>query len=609
MASVRRLRATLTLSSHYPRAVSSTIGDVVAGYRLGWTHRWRLLSVSLPILALTLVALLALDHFLGRDHLVIINGFPAVRDHEGKVLPGAKLAVVAAAWLLALTAGTPAVRESLPMRAAILAAIRRLPVLGLGLAAVGGATVLVPAVVIPYTGATGVTALILVFGALVIGAAMAVRVLGGPVPPFLLGGIVGPLILLALAAEFRAAVPILFTVVVAAQAGILAGGEAPHGESGRSRRPWPAIAAVVVALLAPFGVAAANPVGAPTVRSHAGTPGEAAAVAWPAGRHPVIATLSGARFCDNDICDRFVAHDGGPPVREGQGSAAISADGTTVARALLTGGRGNGGPFIEHARCTRDGCREARLPVRQSATEPFGWPEMAVAVAPDQAVWFVLAMPSAKSYAVTFIRCADAGCADPRRHPAGTVRRFAADDPSVDGQRARLAIGADGRPVAAIWAAHQAAVVTCDPVTCAAPRSDRVTASEPGAVWQAPTAFPGEVTALSPGQLRANGHPMNLGGGERAPGSGALAVSGSRVYVTEAEVATPPGVHVTLGSPSEPEYWQQVLWECEGLRCRRQALDGFASRGWREMMAAAADGRVLIVRSDRILLVSPFRRA
>ena len=186
--------------------MSSTIGVAAAGYGRAWAHRWRLLSILLPIVALTLVALLTLDVLLGRDDLVIINYSPAVRDHESRTLPWAKRAVVAAAWLLALTAGTRAVHDARPPRAVFLAALRRLPVLSLGLAAVAGATVIALFVVIPYTGATGVMALILVIAALVAGAALSVRVLGGPVPPFLLGGIVVPLLLLALADGLPAAV-------------------------------------------------------------------------------------------------------------------------------------------------------------------------------------------------------------------------------------------------------------------------------------------------------------------------------------------------------------------------------------------------------------------
>jgi hypothetical protein len=69
-------------------------------------------------------------------------------------------------------------------------------------------------------------------------------------------------------------------------------------------------------------VVALNPFSAPSVRTHDGGPSGAVAVAWPAGQHPVIATISGAWFCDDDLCADVTDVNGGPPAIEGFGTAA-----------------------------------------------------------------------------------------------------------------------------------------------------------------------------------------------------------------------------------------------------------------------------------------------
>jgi hypothetical protein len=150
----------------------------------------------------------------------------------------------------------------------------------------------------------------------------------------------------------------------------------------------------------------------------------------------------------------------------------------------------------------------------------------------------------------------------------------------------------------------EAFVVTCAPITCAAPTHTSVPAGALAAADTVWTAAAQQVVAFQPGRLRIGEQTLPLDGAEISPRSGAVAVTGARVHVTAAEATGPPGLHVTLGGGDEPGYWRQVLWSCEQTRCRRQVLDGFARVVDREMMAAAADGRVLIVRSDRILLVS-----
>jgi hypothetical protein len=685
----------VSLSSRDSRGL---VGNAAAGYGLAWAHRRQLLSVLLPVLATAWIGLVLLDLLLGRDHLVIIDGVPVVRGGDGEVLAWARLGLVAAFWLLALSAAamvaTGAARgHAVRPGKAILAAVRHFPVFAIGMCTVAGATILGLWALAGLVG-SGPVGIVLILGALAAAGVVSARMLvglishqlggsdwrltrgrvAGTAGAFLLGGVVVPLAAAGLLPGVpqpvvaRAIGAVLLTGLVAVQAGILAHvyllqresgpqrDSGPQGEgepqraselrreggpqrenelqraselqgesgqesvdlagvdallaemSGRAPgRPWAGVVAMVVAVLAPVGVGAVNLSGAPAVRSHGDAPGGVVAVAWPAGRHPVIATMTGARFCDNDVCDRYVARNGGPAVMDDIGTAGISADGGTVVKASLTGGLDNGGPFIHYARCTRAGCREAWLPVRASAKEAFGWPDLAVAVAPDQAVWFVVAMPSADdepgpaTSRITFIRCADAGCAKPQRHQAGTVERIP-DDGSLNRRRAQLSIGADGRPVATVRTGMQAFQVTCEPVNCAAPRNTVVFVGQAATVW---TATPDGLISLRPGMVQVGEQMVGLDGGEFAPLSGAVAVAGPHVYATAAEETTPPGFHLTIGTPAErADHWQQVLWRCDLTACRRQVLDAFEAGGGPEMLAVAADGRVLIVRSDRILLFS-----
>lgn len=642
------------------------IGNAVTGYQLAWAHRRRLLAVLPPVLAPTLVGLLLLDLFLGPERMVLLNGGPTVHD-DGGVLSWAKAGLAAASWLLALTAGTltvtGAVRDrTVRPRSAILAACRRLPMLAVGLCAVAGAGFLAIWTVTGLAGAAGgplgvavvfaaVTAVALIAARMVVGVVS--RQLGGSAWELtrgrvastagacLLGGLMVPLLLAYVRDQIRSAVSwpvltvaidaVLVTVVVAAQAGILAQVylmrrddtlpstvqsadldlvdarlAALAGGPPRSGRSGVAMLAVPVLLWA--AVAVFNPYHAPSVLSHDDGPaGGATAVAWPAGQHPVIVTTTGARFCDNDLCDRYVARNGGPAVMDGRGTAGVGPDGTVV-RAAVTGGEQNGGPFIHFARCTRMGCRQGWLPVRASAKEPFGRPELAAASAPDGAVWFVVATPSSDdrpgkaTYRVSFIRCTDTDCRQPQRHQMGSLERTP-DDGYAAERRARLSLGPDGRPLATFWIGWTLQQITCKPVTCSAPERSWVIAGPPDARWAAPAGLGEGAVSLRPGQLKIGDRWVPLEGTEVASQSGALAVTGSRVYATAAMSTTrPSGIHVSVGTP--PEDWQQVLWSCEGLRCRRYPLDVIRRPPGPELLAVGADGRVLLVGDERITLTT-----
>lgn len=368
--------------------------------------------------------------------------------------------------------------------------------------------------------------------------------------------------------------------------------------------PWAGVLAAVLALLAPAGAALANPFHAPGVRWHDHGPAAPAAVAWPDGRHPTIATMSGAWFCDDDICDRFTSRNGGPAVWDGRGAAAISADGATVVKAVISGGAEDGGPFVHYARCTRDGCPEAWIPVRSSAREAVDWPELGAAVAPDGALWFLLAHPAEDTWRIVFLRCAEVGCATPQRYEAGTLERLAWDSETTAVPRAQLTIGPDEAPLATVRTGNAAEQVTCAPVTCARPRTASSFMGHPVSAWVAPRVLGGPVLSYEPGQLRDGESMRSLSSRRIAPDSGAVAPGGDRLYATAAEAATTPGWHVSIGEEDAalPAYWRQVLWRCDATSCTRQELDRSRDGLRREVMAVAADGRVLIVRERRILL-------
>ncbi|GIF09799.1 hypothetical protein [Actinoplanes siamensis] len=663
------------MSSSSP-ALQGLVSNAGAGYRLAAKYRRQLLTVVLPVLAPTLIGLALVDLLLGREHASITNSVLVIDGSDGGTPSWARLGLIATFWLLALPAATLALigakrgHTVRPLKA-IVAAVRYLPALAVGVcaAAVLAFALLWMAAALAGAAGGGLPGVVLVVGALAVAGVLAARILisvlsrliGGPggavtagpvagtAGAFLLGGVAVPLVLAHLADRIGGAarVPVvgqtidavLLIALIAMQAGILAyvclqrrdatgtGEQEParpavddarlSALAGRPMRlPGLAIvaAATAIAVLTPWGIAAANPFGAPTVRSHPDAPDGVAAIAWPAGKHPVMATIDGARFCDNDVCDSYVAHNGTPLVIDGRGDASISADGATVVSATLGGGENNGGPFINYGRCTRAGCSQAWLPARASAKEPVAWPELAVAIAPDQAIWFVLATPSADdragkaTYRIRFIRCAKVGCPQPQRFDGGTMERIVEDSAEYR-QRARLTIGADGRPLATIRTGVEAALITCDPVTCAHARSTWVFAGEPGRTWVAPATSTEPLVTFQPDALRIGEQLVPLSSNDVPSWSGALAVAGGRVYATAAEPATTrrQGLHITIGTdvvPEQPDRWQQVLWRCDQSHCQRQVMDSFDSVYAGEALAVSPDGRVLVVRTDRILLVS-----
>ncbi|GAA0429496.1 hypothetical protein Aca07nite_37900 [Actinoplanes capillaceus] len=380
--------------------------------------------------------------------------------------------------------------------------------------------------------------------------------------------------------------------------------EGPVGSrvgAGPGVRVWPGVAMMAVAVLVAGGLAVAGRFGGP-VRTNDVGPSGPVAVAWPAGRHPVIVTDAGIWFCDDDLCEEFTDVNGGPSAMGGFAAVGFAADGTVV-KTAVTGGPDKGGPFLHYARCVPDGCREAWLPVRASAREkldPMAWVEAAGAPAPDGSLWFFVAAPAEGGelgrYRFSLIRCADLECAEPRRHDLGVTDR-SPEDGYRNGTRARLTIGADGRPDAAFWTGMSVLRFSCDPVTCSNPRKTANAGVAPRGVW---TTAGDRIVAYLDQQLFQGGELTTVATGS-ANGTGGLAVAGPSVYVAAALPGPPDrGFHLSIGEPAR--HWQQTVWRCTGGTCDSVPMDRYDGEPQHELVAVAEDGRILLVRPGRIVL-------
>ena len=621
------------------------LGNVASGYHLAWTARRPLLAVLLPVVAAMLLTSALLDVLLGHGRLVVVDGVaqPLGADR----LAWAEAVTTGLFWLTGLVAGTGAIVRGTGPVEALRHGLAHLPAFAIGVvAAAGGVLVGLWAV----AGlATGPTLLVLAIGVLAAGALAATRTLligiawavggSGRTPAwteaasFLIGGTAPLLFAYVWSRSGAGGVPylgsladaVLVLVLLAAQAGLAARPHSraaapdpdiaeavpdpnsaevvprPHSKDPAQRRHlrlWPGLAMITAAVLIASGVLLANPYAAPTIRTHTGGPSGPRVVAWPAGGHPVIVTDAGVWFCDDDLCTDFTDVQGGPLTIDGFGTAAIAADGTVV-KTAVTGGPERGGPFVHYARCVREGCREAWLPVRQSAADrldPEAAVEVAGAAAPDGALWFFVAAPvrggERGRYRFSFVRCPDVTCTAPRRHQVGILDRTPGDG-YPNGRRARLTVGADGRPAASFWIGHSLYRYSCEPVTCAGPRETVGDAALPDAVREGAASF-------RAGELY-HGAGSTLLAGDAAAQSGALTVAGSAVYVAAAVPTDPVGFHLTVGEPAR--YWRQTVWRCERLACVRTPLDVYEGDPRRELLAVAGDGRVLVVRDDRIVLL------
>jgi hypothetical protein len=273
-----------------------------------------------------------------------------------------------------------------------------------------------------------------------------------------------------------------------------------------------------------------------------------------------------------------------------------------VVKTAVTGGPDTGGPFVQYARCVRDGCRQAWLPVRATGREkpgPLGVGAEATG-APDGSIWLLVAVPvdggKHGRYRFQMIRCGDVGCADPQRHDLGFADHTP-EDGFPHGRWARLTIGADGRPVASFWLGWSVHRFGCEPVTCAEPRQTVGRAAPPDAVW---TVAGERAVAVRSGELYDGDNSAVITPGAAAQ-SGVVAVGGPYVHLTAAIPATGTGgLHITAGEPVQ--HWRRTVWRCAGLACASVPMDTYTGEARRELLAVADDGRILVVREERIVL-------
>ncbi len=570
------------------------LSNVTSGYGLAWARRRQLLPVLLVVLVPMAVAVFTLDVVSAAAEAPVINGV-FVFSHSGGLTTIVQLALIVLSWLLAVTAGCVTVIELSRLPAALATAARRLPLLAIGLLvlmAFSAAAVWVAAHVSAIFGArlalvvllAALAALAVVLARLVF--AVATTVFGGSswaltrgrvaatAGAFLLGGVALPLLLVWLLGSWRSALPpllmeavnsIAMIAAVACQVGIIShiyllGRETVSTDEVPQpvRRWWwvPVVAGLLAPTLASAAVAAANPYGAPTLQAHGDGPaGGPMAVAWPPAMAPIIVSNAGIRFCDDDLCTSFVSRGGGPPIMEGYGTVVISPEGV-VAKAVLMGGSENGGPFIHYGLCTRDqGCAQGWVPSRASADEPFVWAQLAPMVAKDGRLWLALAVPppigqpAPVTAELKLLRCDDAKCANPKRFSLGKVdaQPREGDGPARYG---RLSFDADGRPRLLFEIDGVLRSATCAPVTCADPV---------------------------------------IGVAQRsAPSTG---------YSVAAEPVNAPGLHLYIGQ--RPKFWRYVL-KGDNVRV---PLDVVRGQPRQAMVAGAEDGRLLVVREDRLTLV------
>ncbi|GGN72545.1 hypothetical protein GCM10010112_41020 [Actinoplanes lobatus] len=584
------------------------------GYRLAWEFRRVLAAVLLPVVAVALLVTAVLDRFAGDRPTVAL------------AMPG----VLVAAWIVGLLAGVGAVARGHGVVGAVRRAVAFLPVFAVGLVAVGGAVHL-GLLMVAGSGSVPLVPAVLAAGGLVAsrlvlaGVAWAIGERDRPASwreagTFLLGGVVVPALAAYLLPDFVADF-VLLPLLLVAQVGLSAclhmprnpadaveaalsadqGDPAAAAVAGRRVRVWPGVAMFAVAVLVAGGPAVAGRFGGP-VRTNDGGPSGPVAVTWPAGRHPVIVTDAGVWYCDDDLCEEFTDVNGGPPAIDGWATVGIGADGTVV-KTAVTGGPDKGGPFLDYGRCVPEGCREAWLPVRASAKEkldPMASVEAAGAPAPDGSLWFFVAAPAEGGelgrYRFLLIRCADMECAEPQRHEIGVTDR-SPEDGYRNGTRARLTIGADGRPDAAFWTGMSVLRFSCDPVTCANPRQTANDGVAPRGIW---TTAGDQIVAYFDQRL-FRGTDLTQVATDSANGTGGLAVAGLSVYVAAALPGPPDrGFHLTIGEPAR--HWQQTVWRCTGATCDSVPMDRYDGDPQRELLTVAEDGRILLVRPGRVVL-------
>ncbi|GAA1384059.1 hypothetical protein [Catellatospora chokoriensis] len=397
----------------------------------------------------------------------------------------------------------------------------------------------------------------------------------------------------------------------------------------------------VVALAAPTVVVAAvtawNPYNSITIEtSTLGQGGYSRIVGWSAEGNPVLSAPGSVVFCHDPVCDRASPAHGGPETEWMTGTVTLTPDGNAL-KIGTSGSAESGGPFLHYARCTpgKGQCAEQWLAMRGSAKEEFaGWSMFAGAPGVGGGLLFALATPEADKdrraaadgvwptavrTRLRLIRCPNFDCAQPQRYDLGTIPRV---DPSWSsgGATGRLVVDADGTPHASFRIDGGYVTATCAPVTCADPQIvpvDHPHQANSGPIWSVISISPPyrEPFASLPGAGSDAGH-LDASGTrlEFGPDS-TLTLPGRGTYAVTAERITRRGLHISLGRSAGGEQvgtaWRWVLWHC-APGCHvpdRTLLDVTASIDDSTMappgvqLTQAPDGRILLLRADRTLLI------
>ncbi|MEU8080762.1 hypothetical protein AB0B31_35575 [Catellatospora citrea] len=398
----------------------------------------------------------------------------------------------------------------------------------------------------------------------------------------------------------------------------------------------------VLALAAPTVVVAAvnvwNPYSSITIETSAlGQGGYVRVVGWSAEGNPVLSTPGRVVFCHDPVCDRGSPAHGGPETEWMTGTVTLAPDGDAL-KIGTSGSAESGGPFLHYARCTpgKGRCAEQWLAMRGSAKEEFaGWSMFAGTPGRDGGLLFALATPEADGERraaadssgwptavrtrLRLIRCPDFECARPQRHDLGTISRV---DPSWSsgGRTGRLVVDADGTPHASFRIDGGYVDATCAPVTCADPQIvpvDDPYQADFGPIWSViSTSAPGKEPFAGPPGAAADAGRLDAAGTrlEFGPDS-ALTLAGHGTYAVTAERITRRGLHISLGGSAGGEQvgtaWRWVLWHC-APGCHtpdRTLLDVTISIDDSTMappgvqLVPAPDGRILLLRADRTLLI------
>lgn len=375
----------------------------------------------------------------------------------------------------------------------------------------------------------------------------------------------------------------------------------------------PAIGAAAVSAVDPYHV--------PSVREHnLRLAGLVLAVAWPAGRHPVIVTDFDAYDCPDDECRDPVPRGMRADFAMQSGAVTIGGDGSVVAGIIV---RPAGQDLVKLERCPASGACRAIGPVPLPSGGEQPQPHLALGVAPDGTLLLATvgdlsgATDAAPSAQLALTGCLDTNCTQTQHTVLGTVP--ASSNTTVAGTDAlsavlgghglptaspslRLDTDPTGRPVITFRAAAHVWRATCQPGTCAQPRlvddqaipGDRFTpvggVDDPVLTLTDNGLVRCQLTACAPPTL----FPPGL------PGENDLVATAGGVYVVlGAPGPPPPGLHLTIGPKPEPRRY--TLWHCTDPTCpdpRSITLPVTQSPALQTWLAAQPDGRVLLLQNN-----------